>query len=130
VVRWQRVGFSPRQKILQNREAADRLALKLQGRMREAYPDLDPDAYVCCDGAWDHCNGLTWAEQWEERSETVPPLTRLRIESRPVGEWEIVDACQPAPYPSRPTHTQLRDAGLLKREPAYAGGGFDSDLPF
>jgi hypothetical protein len=87
-VTWQRQGLSRRSVLRQSAEAAERYTQLLRGQMQELHPDRDPDDYTCCDGSQDGCGGLTWREEWDRRSQQVPPLVLLRIDSREVGEWE------------------------------------------
>lgn len=96
-VRWQRAGFSKRQKVFGLRESAERYALILQGRLEAAWPDRDPDAFVCCAGSWDcGCGGMTWADEWARQRDQRREVPRLVwgpvIDSRAVGEWEQPDA--------------------------------------
>jgi hypothetical protein len=104
-VRWQRLGMSrAKVRVYETRKAAELFALKLQGRMAEAYPELDPEAYYCCPGTVSHecgCRGETWAEQWARESAQIPPLVLgPEIEARPVGEWGTVSLTVPDPVPA------------------------------
>jgi hypothetical protein len=91
-VRWQRLGMSrAKVRFYEKREAAERFALKLQGRMDEAYPELNGNEPHCCGGSWDcDCGGETWYDRWERESAQVPPLIRgPEVDYRPVGDWRL-----------------------------------------
>lgn len=89
-VRWRREGLRPATKRYATREAAERWALIVQGRMQEA-TDKDPDDYACCPGGYADmcgCYGRTNAQVWAQRTAEVPPLIEGPvIQTRPVGEW-------------------------------------------
>jgi hypothetical protein len=92
-VRWQRLGMSrAKVRMYETEQAARWFALKLQGRMAEAYPDLEPDEPFCCPGTRVYecgCGGETWAERWARESAQVPPLLDgPHLDSREVGDWE------------------------------------------
>lgn len=117
VVRWQRVGLSARQRVVQTEAAAQRWVLRLQGRMQEA-TGIDPESFVCCDGSYGcGCGGRMWEQEWQARAERLPALVRCRIERRPVGEWELVEELQPAPFPLRPTLTAGGTLVMLEGAP-------------
>lgn len=86
-VRWMRLGLSPRSKLFQTKGAADRWALRLQGKMAEA-TGHDPEAHHCCPGSYEcGCGGETWAEMWAKQAARFPPLVALMIDERDVGVW-------------------------------------------
>ena len=99
-VKWRGEGAGrANTRIYQSEGSARRLVLILEGRLAEAFPDTEPDAYACCAGgsmepfAEGNCNcgGKTNAEVWRERHEQFPPLVEgPALESRPVGDWEPV----------------------------------------
>lgn len=120
-VTWQRHGVSRRTTLRQSREAAERLALVLQGRMGEARPDIDPNWCECGgdhepgQGEGEFCGGRrTVGERWAEQTSRVPPLVLLRIDSREVGEWE---RGEPVELPR------------VEEEPMAAVGASDDEVP-
>lgn len=134
-VRWQRLGMG-RAKVrsFETEPAALRLALKLQGRMAEAYPELSPSHPHCCGGSWDcGCGGETWAERWARESALVPPLiVGPLIDSREVGEWGHEQGCTPPLVPDELVQA-FEDGGRRWPipEPAAAVAEPDyEDIPF
>ena len=70
---------------------ARRFALLVQGRQAEAFPDHDPEGYMCCGGYECGCGGVSWAEHWEAENARIVkkygPVVSFRIDRRPVGDW-------------------------------------------
>jgi hypothetical protein len=86
---WRRQGLSRRYLLRQSEEACQRYLLRLQGRMEELHPEVDPEHYVCCEDERCTCGArATYAAEWARRGATVPPLVYWRIDSREVGAWE------------------------------------------
>jgi hypothetical protein len=119
---WRRQGLSRRYLLRQSEEACQRYLLRLQGRMEELHPEVDPEHYVCCEDERCTCGArATYAAEWARRGATVPPLVYWRIDSREVGEWEpeaitAIHLPEPEPGLEAPTH----DWGPL-REPVTVG---------
>ena len=101
-VKWRREDAGrANTRIYQSEPPARRLALILEGRWGEAFPDTDPNEVACCGGGDMEpfaegncsCGGKTNAEVWAERHEQFPPLVDgPHIESREVGDWKPVGA--------------------------------------
>ena len=91
---WKREGTARRYgHHWQSRDAAERHALRLQGRIAEA-KGHDAEDLLCCDGFNGGypcpCDGKTWGEWEDETTAEWAPLTLLRIESREVFDWGVV----------------------------------------
>jgi hypothetical protein len=113
-------------------KAALTFALKLEGRMDEAYPELRPDHGWCCQGTSLSCDcgGETWAERWARESARVPPLIfGPAVDSRPVGEWALEQLRLPEPVPAD-VRERFEDGGRLWPipEPVATAASDDDDL--
>jgi hypothetical protein len=88
-VKWTREGaHRATTRIYQSEAPARRMALILEGRLAEAFPDIDPNALACCDGRECQCDGSTNADAWAKRHDEFPPiLDGPHIERRTVGVW-------------------------------------------
>lgn len=140
-VRWQRLGMSrAKVRMYETEDAARRCALKLQGRMAEAYPDLDPEDTWCCatSNYACPCGGETYVERWKRESALVPPLVLgPEVDSREVGEWKPDVRAVPALVPDD-VRERFEDGGRRWPIPAatqtVAGLGDDpainDDIPW
>lgn len=90
-VSWRREGQRRKHVLRQTEAGARRIALVAQGRIHDAHPELDPDAYWCCPGTREYecgCRGVTNAEAWAAHTARLPALVELPvIERRAVEEW-------------------------------------------
>lgn len=124
-LRWRRQGLGIRTKLYQDRAAAERWALILQGKMAEA-TGLDPEAYACCDGRDDGCGGRTNEQVWADRP-GQPPLVELALEVRAVRPWQSVLTYE---LPEVDTSDVAIEAPNVDSAPVRTGDVPEGDIPF
>lgn len=93
---WKRRGLNQKSKRYATLKGAERFALLLGPEPWRAL-GVDPDERHCCSGHECACDGRTWREMLIAKRTTpgfgeedcgMPPIKYIRIEKRPVAEWE------------------------------------------
>lgn len=94
---WKRRGMDRKSKRFASLKAAER-RVKLLGPEPWTAFNRDPDEPYCCRGHECGCGGLSLREHLlDQRAQTMgsddngmPPIEYVRIEKRPLGEWQQV----------------------------------------
>lgn len=98
---WKRHGLHRKSKRYATRKGAERFALLLGPEPWKAL-DVDPDQQHCCSGHPEcACEGATWREhllakrtaggRYSEDDSGMPGIEYIRIEKRPVADWEAME---------------------------------------
>ena len=93
-VSWQRGEQRKRRALFQTLRGAEHRVALLAGTFEEAFPNRDPDGYVCCEGnpgppTYCGCRGETEREYFDSRRRAVPALVYGPvIEVREVADWQ------------------------------------------
>ena len=84
---WKRAGCVVKRKRYRYRKNAEKWITLLGPEPWTTYGRA-PDDLQCCNGRECACGGVTVREHSDEIRATLPAIEWIRLDSRPVGQWE------------------------------------------